>query len=297
MRKIATLIAIAMVVAALMPAAVAQGNDQKMMSETGPPPILHIGREEIKPGKQFAHEKNETAWTQALVRSKYEQGFLAAESVTGPTEVLWFYGFPTMAAFEADYKAGSSASSLASISMQYGPQEADLVAGSSDIIARFRGDLSYNPDINVGEYRYFNINTTRVRPGHNNDYIDFIKTVNEARKSTNSEAHVAVYQVISGAPNGTFLIFTPRKSLAEMDASNEAMTQAMNAVQDKVNSLVEKSIISATTAIYAFNPRMSKPTEAIAKADPKFWKPKMTMAAAAPSQPAAKAAAPAKNKP
>lgn len=295
MRKIAMLIAIAMVVAALMPAAFAQSSENTM-AQGGPPPILHIGREEVKPGKQFAHEKIETAWTQALIHAKYQQAFLAAESVTGPSEVLWFYGFPSIAAYEADYKNVFSNPTLSSVTMQYGSSEADVIASTGDMIARYRDDLSYNPSVNVGEMRYFAIRTTRVRIGHTQDFEELLKAVNEARKAVGNSTHMATYQIISGAAAGTFLTIVPRKSLAEMD---EKQPQIASDAQQRITELAEKSVQVASDAIYALNPRMSKPTEEIAKADPAFWRPKVTMAKAAePSQPAAKpAAAPAKNKP
>ncbi|MBV8206735.1 MAG: hypothetical protein JO041_08075 [Acidobacteria bacterium] len=263
-----------------------------------PPPILHIGREEIKPGKSFAHEKIETAWTQALVKARYTQSFLAAESITGPSEVLWFYGYPTMEAFETDYKMENSTPAMQTIAMQYGPSEADVVAGTGDTLSRYREDLSYGAPINIGEYHYVSITTYRVRPGHNNDFAELMKTANEARKNGNSTTHIAVYQVTSGAPSGTFLVITPRKSLAEIGQMNPAMTQAMNDVENKLTELTEKAVNSSSNAIYAFNARMSKPTEEQAKADPAFWKPKMTMAKAAPSEtPGAKSTAAKQNKP
>lgn len=296
MRKLSLFLALAFAVAAIMPLiAVSQTSDQK--SGVMPPPnIISIEREEIKHGKAFAHEKNETAWTQALIRAKYPNTFLGLESLTGPSEVMWLWGFPSFAAYEADYKMQNSMPAIQSVAMQYGPAEADDVSNESEMVARYRADLSYGDPINIGVYRYFSIATTRVRLGHNADYEEFMKTLNEARKSANNPVHVAVYQVTSGAQAGTFISFTPRKSLAEMDATNQAMTQAMADVQQKINELVEKSVTTTSNAIFAINPRMSKPTDAMAAADPAFWKPKVTMAkAAAPAD--AKATAKKENKP
>lgn len=248
-----------------------------------PPPVLVMLREEVKHGKQTAHDKNETAWTQALVRAKYPTSMYGLDSVTGPSEAIWLIGFPTFAAVEADFKLQNSGV-IEAINAQYGAQEADDVSGDSELIARHREDLSYGSPINIGEYRYMQIAVTRVRPGHNADYEEYLKTVNEARKATNSTANIAVYQVTSGGFTGTFISFTPRKSLAEFDAPpNQAMTDAMKPNQEKVGQLIDKSVTSTNTAIYAFNPRMSNPSEAVAATDPSFWKPKAVMAAKSPA--------------
>jgi len=282
MRKISVcLIAVASAAAALLPAiAVAQEQANGAMP---PPPVLVLLREEVKHGKQAAHDKNEAAWTQALVHAKYPTSMYGLDSVTGPAEAVWLVGFPTFAAVDADFKLQNSGA-IDAVNAQYGAQEADYVSGDSEIIARYRADLSYGAPINIGEYRYMQISTTRVRLGHNADYEDSVKMVNEARKTTNSAAHTAVYQVTSGGFSGTFISFIPRKSLAEFDApANQAMTDAMKPNQDKMNQIADRALMSTSTAIYAFNPMMSNPAEAVVAADPSFWRPKAVVAAKAPT--------------
>jgi hypothetical protein len=240
-RKIAKTIAAMTIMPAI---AAAQMNDQK--SGVMPPPqVISIGLEQIKHGKASAHEKNEIAWVQALIRAKYHE-FWALESLTGPSEVMWLIPFPSYGALEANYKMATA--------------------------------------------------TTRVRPGHNSDYFDLLKTINEARKTATSDTHAAVYEVTSGAPSGTFLTFILSKSLAEMDTANPALTQATVDVQQRINELVEKAVVETSSVIYAFNPKMSNPSEQIVAADPAFWKPKVTMAKATASADA-KTAAKKENKP
>ena|SRR5215472_15363746 len=274
MRRLGVLCAFVSAAATMLPVlAAAQMTDQKS-GTTPPPKIISIGREEIKHGKGAAHEKNEAAWTQALIRAKASATFLAADSVTGPSQVLWISGFPSFAAYEADFKEENNTPAIASVNMQYGASEADDVGEDSNMLATYREDLSYGAPVAIGQYRYFTIRTTRVRLGHNADFAELLKTVNEYRQANNINTHVAVYQVISGGAGGTFLTFTPRKSLAEMDTTNPMPPD----VQKKVNELVEKAVAGYSDAIYAFNPKVSKPSEEIAAADPTFWKPKVTMA-------------------
>jgi hypothetical protein len=279
MQKLGVFIASVFAAGAIMPAiGAAQRNDLK--SGVMPPPmVISIGLEQIKHGKVSAHEKNEMAWIQALIQAKYHE-FLALDALTGPSEIMWLIPFPSYAAYEANFKLSSAAGAFHSIAMRYSVAEADDVSGKTEMLATYREDLSYCTPINIGEYRYMTMATTRVRPGHNSDYFELLKTINEARKSTNSDEHVAVYEVTSGAPTGTFLTFTPRKSLAEMDSANPAMTQATADARQRIDGLVEKAVVVTSTTMYAFNPKISNPTEQMAAVDPAFWKPKVATAKA-----------------
>jgi hypothetical protein len=67
---------------------------------TGPPPkVLVITREMVKVGKGAAHAKNEAAWVRAAMAAKEPDRYLAATTMAGPNEALFFAGFDTYAAF------------------------------------------------------------------------------------------------------------------------------------------------------------------------------------------------------
>jgi hypothetical protein len=290
MRKVSAFLDLVFAAVAIMPAiATAQMNDQK--SGVMPPPqVISIGVEQVKHGKVSAHEKNEIAWVEALIRAKYHE-FWALESLTSTSEVMFLTPFPSYGAYESNYRTATAAGAVHSIGTQYSAAEADDVSSKTEMLVTYREDLSYGALINIGEYRYVTITTTKVRPGHNSDYFELLKTINEASKAASSDTHVAVYEVTSGTPTGTFLTFTFSKSLAEMDSTNPAMTQAMAGVQQRINELVEKAVLETSSAIYRFNPKMSNPCDQIAAADPAFWKPEVIMTKAtapADARPAAK---------
>src|SRR6185295_14630420 len=97
--------------------------------------------------------------------------------------------------------------------------EPELHASMRDSMALYRQDLSFNPGVNIPLMRYFAVTTIRIRPGHDAQYVDYVqKLVNVARqKAKVDNLHVAVFQLISGGPGGTYLSFRPMRSLAEMD--------------------------------------------------------------------------------
>ena len=285
MRKFAVVLCILILPAAL----VAQAAQHTV------PKYLQIIREEVKVGKGAAHEKYETSWTQALVRAKFTTPMLAMNSVTGSSEAIFISGYDSLAAYEADAKMMENSPALQAVMNQYSPGDAEYVNGGRTQIAMFREDLSYNVGIKLGEMRYFQIRTVRVRPGHDGEYAEVRKMINAAREKSHSPVHSAVFQVITGAPNGTYLVFTPIKSLADADpVGNPAIAAALGSDGEaKLMDLVNKSVISSEDQIYAFSPKMSNPAPQTVAEDPGFWKPKPAAPVAA-ARPAGAAATPKK---
>lgn len=149
------------------------------------------------------------------------------------------------------------------------------------MLATFREDLSYQYGIDLSKVRYFRVNTIRVRPGLNDDFFESRKMINSGLAKGQVDAHFSVYQVISGAPAGTFLVFTPMKSMSEMDpsANPNAFNNALGEANRKaLAALTNKAIISNEPAHFAINAGLSYVSKEIAAGDPSFWNPKPKLA-------------------
>jgi hypothetical protein len=250
--------------------ALAQNNSMQ-----GPPKVLSIYREEVKPGKDLAHNQHEIAWTQALKKAKYQQTMLAMTSVTGPSEAWFLKGFDSFAGLEKDNQASEKDPALAAVSAAFVPKESEYLNEGRELTARYRPEISYKPNINVGEYRYFSIAIARFRLGENAD--DFYKALNGAREKAGLDTHMAVYQVSSGAAAGTYISFTPIKSMSEWDAPpNPALDAAYKEIG--FGQLVGKYIMNVEFRLFSFSAPMSIPTQAMIAANPGFWSPKPAMA-------------------
>src|SRR3981189_1361650 len=69
----------------------------------GPPKVLVIQREVLKPGRGGAtHLKTESAFVQAMTAAKWPTHYFAAESLSGLSRALLFIGCPSFAAWEKD---------------------------------------------------------------------------------------------------------------------------------------------------------------------------------------------------
>ncbi len=163
----------------------------------------------------------------------------------------------------------------------FSPKESEFVSESRIVFAKYRPELSYKPDFNLGEYKYFNVLVVRFKIGSGPDEVG--KIVAAARAKANPDYHSVAYEVTSGMPVGTYIYFTPVKSLVAWDEPpNKAYGDALK--EGGFYDAVGKTVQFAEPRLFAFNPRLSYVSDNVAKADPSFWHPKMET----PKPPAAK---------
>ena len=156
--------------------------------------------------------------------------------------------------------------------------------------AVYRPEMSYRPEkLNVGKTRAVSIGTYRVKLGHDEDFKAGAKAILDAYAKANIDATLLCYQVIEGAPSGTYMFFSTMESLKTMDempARQKALTEAMGA--DNYRQLMKGSgdaFVSIETNLFAVNPRMSYVSKATEDVDPDFWRPKAAAKPAATEKP------------
>ena len=257
----------------------------------GPPPVLLINKEEIKPGQMGAHEKNAANFVAIQNKLNAESHRLALVPVSGDDNVvLYLEGYPSFADMEKAARqfegAVAANASIRAELEQNTRQGADMHASQKTSIAVFRPDLSFRPKRvdDVARSRYFGVGVSRIQPGHSSDYEAWVKELNAAREKANAEGiNTAVYQVISGASVGTYMSFTMNRSLAEWDEFGAKMAERNKAIDAalggeavvKERAKQASDIIADTyVALYALNPSISRPGPAFVAYDPDFWQPK-----------------------
>jgi hypothetical protein len=71
--------------------------------DMGPPKVLVIEREFVKPGKAGSlHEKSESQFVQAFTAAKWPTHYLAMASLSGRPRALFMLGYPSFEAWEKD---------------------------------------------------------------------------------------------------------------------------------------------------------------------------------------------------
>jgi hypothetical protein len=296
MKKFLFLFALVLLVSICSPA-FAQTPEQM-----GPPAVLLIVREDIKAGKMPAHSKHSAAYAAAFAKLQTTNHRIALVPVAGnENEVVYITGAGSFAELEKIQKDSDKTMSSVTGPMKaqlarLDAEQPDLHTAMRDLLTVYRSELSFNPGVNIAQMRYFAITTVRVRPGHDAEYADYIRSVvNVARdKAKVDNFHLACFQVISGAPGGTYMFFRPMKSLGEMDQNvgakvRAAMSDDMKKAADKANA---DAVISSESATYAFEPSMSYVAKEMAAQDPGFWNAKPQMAATVKKRVKKPAAAP-----
>jgi len=246
-----------------------------------PPNVLQIFREEVKPGKGAAHEKVEMGWPRAFAKANSSTYYLAVTSISGPTEAWFITGYDSLAAWEKDSWANDSNPTLSAELQQLSAQDGELLSGVRSVVANYREEMSYQPSGTppLGQMRYFYVTTVRVRPGHESEYEQINKITREAHQKANIPERWSAWQVNYGMPRGTFIIFQPLKSLADVDAFPQTHGEAYQATigeegAKKLRELTNSAILTSETNIVAFSPKMSYPRKEWVEADRQFWTPK-----------------------
>ncbi len=258
----------------------------------GPPNVLRITYEEIKPGSMGTHEKSVASYLALFERAKVPNYRLGLVPVSGDTnQVVYLEGFESLAALEALDKAleqtigGNAAwqAELDTLERQAGP----LHAAQRSVITVYRPDLSYRPVKmdGVAKARYFTVATSRLKPGRGADYTDYVKQLNRAREKANIDDHIAVFQALSGTPPGTFVTIFLNRSLSEvddfrkgLDSRNKTIDEALGG-ETVVRQRAERAEQifaqgSGMSVLYSVNRKISRPLPQFAAFDADFWTPK-----------------------
>jgi hypothetical protein len=246
------------------------------------PPVLLIVREEIKPGMMPAHNRHSAGFAGIFNNLKTPNHRIAMIPVAGnENEVLYVTAGESFADLErktreTDKKLAGVTGTMGAELARLNKEASDLHSGMRDLLAVYRPELSFKPGVDIAQMRYFAITTVRVRPGQDDNYSEYVRTLqNAAREKAKAEAHFAVYQVIAGMPGITYMVFRPLKSLAEYDLRigprvREAMTDDQKKKADKIAG---ESVMMSETSIYAFNPSMSYLPKEFTARDSSFWSP------------------------
>ncbi len=245
------------------------------------PKVITITREYVKPGRTGEHAKVESTFARAFAQANVQYRYLAMASITGPDEAWFISGYDSFADME---KADTSIMGNAALMSQFdrmAPADGDLLSGSDRIIASYRQDLSYHSEgsDSLAQMRYFDVDIAHVRPGHMKEYEEIIKLFKAASDKANTGDHFEAFEVQSGAPEGTILFFSGRKSLAIFDQFQETYGKKFDDAlgesgQKKMRELQAASVEREEDRLFAFSPRMSYVPDSWIKADPSFWQPK-----------------------
>jgi hypothetical protein len=246
--------------------------------EGTPPALLQIEREEVRPGKGAAHAASEAAWAAAYVKAQSPVQWLGMTTMSGPSEAWFLTAQQSFASLEKDDASIDANPSLRAERDRISAADGELLTRTSTILARYRPNLSYQPNVKLPAMRYMSVNLMRVKAGRVAEFTDAWQMIVDAHKKANMDEHWAVYQVESGMPDTTFLFLYARKSLAEIDASGPLHAAAgyRDAVgesgRSRMNEMSQNCIEMTQTMHFRLRPGMSALPKEWTQTDA-FWTP------------------------
>lgn len=254
-----------------------------------PPKVLTITREVLKTGKGPAHEKWEAGWPRMFAKADWPTHYLAMSALTGEPRVVFLSGYESMEAWAKDNDAQSKNATIAAQQPVLAEKDGDFLSGLTNAVLTYMPELSYHPEVPVAGTRYFVTVAVHVKRGHDDHFVQARKVALAGHEKGNLPDHFAIYHLVAGGNAGTYVIFLPIKSLAELDnfanVHGKGYKDALGEEGQKaLDDFDREGVESQETHIFALSPSMSYPAKEWIQADPDFWTPKAAMAA----KPAAK---------
>ena len=262
----------------------APAQSEQPASPAGPPEILVLVHQEFQFGQENARQKLDMSISRACGRINVPNSWIDLESVTGKPERLSFDPFDS---FE---QAGDAVASWGQVFASH-PELAQiqnelraLETNERTIIAVRRNDLSYQANsIDLSKARFMRVLEVRVRPGHDEDFVDAFKVLRAAYLKIRADLPWVVYQVNVGMPSPTFLAFVPMRSLKQNDDLLSWRPLLREAEGDagagRMQQVARDAYLSSESNLYAISPEMSHVSKEFAAGDPAFWSPKPAAAA------------------
>jgi hypothetical protein len=251
-----------------------------------PPKVLVIFREFLKPGKAGSpHQKTESQFAQAFTAAKWPTRYIEADSMSGQPRSLFFVGYDSFDAWEKDNKATEKNATLSAALDRASIADGEVLSSSDGGVFTYREDYSLRANVNIAQYRYFEISRYVVKPGHEKEWDDLVKMYIDGYTKASQNALWATYSSMYGQDNGgVYVVITPLKSLAEVDtevADGKKFEAALGANgMKRLGELTAACLQSSATNLFTFNPKLSYPADEWVKSDPGFWKPKPAAAPA-----------------
>jgi hypothetical protein len=245
---------------------------------TTQPKFLSIVREQVKTGRAAEHARWEAGWPTALEKAKSPYNYLALVSLTGPAEVWYVSPFGSQAAFGEMMALEDRDAALRAELDRLRRGDAEFVSEIRELHAVARPEMSHGTFPDMAAMRFFEITTFRVKPGHAPAFAAAAKAYAAAVGRSASSASWRTYEVVAGAPDGTYLVFSSVPTFADFDKMMTEGEAAMKGLTFEERTTLTKysteASLGTTTNRFRVDPGQSYVPAETRQKDPSFWMPK-----------------------
>jgi hypothetical protein len=256
---------------------------------TAQPKFIIVIREGVKLGRAADHAKHEAGWPAAYEKAKSTQAYVALASMTGTPEVLYITPFESHTALDETAKREDADPVLSAELERLGRADAEFLSDWNLMQAAARPDLSYGGFPDISKVRFYEITEFHVKPGHESDFAAVARIYAAAAAKSAPKASWRTYQVMAGAPSGSFVVMSSLESYGEFDqaiADGMSMMKGFSA-EDAITLQkfdTEGLVSPAVTNRYRLDPVQSYVSRAVREKDPAFWMPKPLVPAKLPAK-------------
>lgn len=223
---------------------------------TDPPPIIQIIR---KPGTSVTVRSYADA--RAMVNA------IGLRSVTGSPET-WM--------MEAHYSFASVEDLDQRLADSHFPDEA--VAPPVAMIGLYRPAWSFRPAEAIrllGRARYFNVTVFHIRPGTEDQFGEIVRLRRANADAINLDRPDLAFQVMSGAPAGTYVFIAPMQTLRAMDEGVNPVpvyAEGIAAAKKDGKQLAADIELTREHFLFRVDPKISWVADDFAALDKDFWR-------------------------
>ena len=244
-----------------------------------PPKFLNMIHQELKPGRTGAYDDLEASIARTYVRENIPAFWVELESIAGPSEVLYLNLFDSSQ--EMTQSLNASSSGLAAHPELVQMQDRLLQENTSStatVLGVLRDDMGYRANtIDFSKMRILHLSTVFAHPGYERAFMEAEWSLSQASEKVNARTAWAVYEVVGGLPEPTYVIVTPMRSLNDIDDVVEA-SQALKkteggALEQHLQELARIAYGTTDSRLFVVGQKMSHVSKEMVAGDPDFWAP------------------------
>ena len=157
------------------------------------------------------------------------------------------------------------------------PYSDDVLPPSRTLIALYRPGLSHRAEEAVRatqKARYLMISIYRIRPGKEAGFAELVRLRRFHYENINFDQPELAYQVVAGAPSGTYALVIPLASLKILDEGLNRAPEGPRDAGPNEQKLAGEAEIAHENFLFRLDPKNSYVSDDFAAGDPDFWRPK-----------------------
>jgi hypothetical protein len=239
------------------------------------PKLIRLTKFEVKIGKVGEFSNLNQQVRQALNDGNASYHYVAMTPLAGSGGVVEFVSFyDEFSEIETAMKSFNQSAGPLMKTAEFNRDAADSVQGTHGIIAKYRPDLSYNPQkLDLANATSWDLSFIRLKPGYTRDFEDLEKQSIELHQKGNIDENWVVYQVEYGAKTPSFIFLRALKSLADLDVDRKAAHDAVftEVIRRQFMRTAKEAADFEEKTILTVRPDLSRPPQALVAANPTFW--------------------------